>query len=179
MLLKRSSIFIPGVIFAAISIGFWIIQLRFFDVIGWNYNVCHALFGFTFPLLFSHFGFPRANLQNPRLLQVVRQVWAIPPLSWPLSFLRLLGRSVARDFNEGIPWTPWVGVAITLFFSIGNEMLVDPAANGVPFINAYEHFVADVLGMAVFLLVTWPFVRGNRRSVAVPAALASSDQISR
>jgi hypothetical protein len=178
MLLKRSRIFIPGVIFAAISIGFWIIQLRFFDVIGWNYNACHALFGFAFPLFLSHLGFfSRANLKKPQLLQVVRQVLAIPFLSWPLSFLRLVGRSFARDFNEGIPWTPWVGVAITLFFSIGNEMLIDPVTNGIPFIHAYEHFVADLSGMAAFLLVTWPVVRNNRYSVANQLALASRDQI--
>lgn len=79
MLLKRSRIFVPIAIFAAISIGFWIIQLRFFDVIGWNYDVCHALFGFAFPLAFSYLGFfSRANLQKPQWLQVVRRVLAVP-----------------------------------------------------------------------------------------------------
>ena len=175
MLLKRFQILIPIAIITAISITFWIIQFRFFDVIGWNYNVCHALFGFTFPLALSYFGFPLTKVQRPKLSEVVRNVLKIPLLLWPSSFARLLFRSIVRDVNEGIPWTPWIGVAITLFFSIGNEMFVDPATNGIPFINAYDHFVADVVGMALFLLVA-SFIRRNRlRSIAVFPTRAASD----
>ncbi|MGN2406661.1 hypothetical protein ACTACK_07175 [Pseudomonas syringae] len=167
MLIKRFQIFTPIAIFIAISTTFWIVQFRLFDVIGWNYNACHALFGFAFPLALSYFGFTLANLQQPKLSQVIRKVLKIPLLLWPSSLARLLGRSIVRDFNEGIPWTPWIGVAITLFFSIGNEMFVDPATNGIPFINAYDHFMADVVGMALFLLVASLVLRSRLRLVAV------------
>lgn len=168
MLLKRSHALIPIGIFVALSIGFWIVQLRYFNVMSWNYNVCHALFGFAFPMAFSYLAiFSRAHLQKPQLLQVARRVLAVPILLWPLSLLRLMYRSTARDFNEGVSWTPWVGVAITLSFSIANEMLVDPIENGIPFIRAYEHFTADVLGMAAFLVATWFILRNRRHKGAI------------
>lgn len=153
MLLKRAYIFLPIGLALAISATFWITQLRYFNVIGWNYDFCHALFGFTFPLFLSYLGFfSRASMQKLKWRQVVRGLLAVPLVRWPLSLLRLLWRSIVRDFSQGIPWTPWVGVAITLSFSIGNEVFLDPVANGVPFFRAYGHFVADLLGMAAFLL---------------------------
>lgn len=177
MLLKRHNIFIPTVIFSVISIGFWIIQLNFFDIIGWNYNFCHALFGFTFPIIFSHLGlFPRTHLKKTNLPQIFRHILAIPPLSWPLSFLRLVGCSIARDFNDGIPWMPLVGVAITLCFSIGNEIFIDPAMNRIPFTYAYENFVADLLGMTAFLLAAWPIVRKHRHSTVSQTTETSLDK---
>ncbi|WP_070888157.1 hypothetical protein [Pseudomonas argentinensis] len=176
MLLKRFKVFIPGLIFAAISIAFCVIQFFVFDIIGWNYSMCNVLFGFTFPLFFSYLSFPRNRLQQPSLRQVLQAIRVIPLASWPLSFLKVLKRSIARDFNEGTSWTPWIGVAITLFFSIGNEVFVDPATNGIPFTEAYHHFLADLAGMAVFLLVTWPFVRSNHSPgpKGLPAASTGS-----
>ncbi|MHA5498461.1 hypothetical protein ACVSNS_01515 [Pseudomonas aeruginosa] len=172
MLLKRSRIFIPIGTFTAISIGFWVIQLRYFDVIGWNYNVCHALFGFAFPMAFSYLGiFPRASMQCPQPLELTRRVLAVPLFSWPLAFLRLAARSIARDFNEGVPWTSWVGVSITLSFSIANEMFYDPVANGIPFIHAYENFVSDLLGLVAFILLTRLVIGRKRHGATRPERL--------
>ncbi|WP_024777091.1 hypothetical protein [Pseudomonas corrugata] len=69
-----------------------------------------------------------------------------------------------RDFNEGICWIPVAGVAYVLAGSIGNEVFIDPATNGIPFTLAYENFVADVFGMSLFLLVTFPFVTRQKRA---------------
>jgi len=176
MLLKRSYIFLPIGIALAISAAFWITQLRYFNVIGWNYDFCHALFGFTFPLFFSYLGFfSRASMQKLKWRQVVRGVLAVPLVSWPLSLLGLLWRSIVRDFNQGIPWTPWVGVAITLSFSIGNEVLVDPVANGIPFFSAYGHFVADLLGMAAFFFLVRLAAPRSRHSKAALSGVASGN----
>lgn len=54
-------------------------------------------------------------------------------------------------------------------------MFVDPATNGIPFINAYDNFVADVVGMALFLLVASFILRNRLRSIAVFPIRAASD----
>jgi len=159
MQLKGSKIYIPVLICAAISITFWVVQFFVFDVIGRNYSMCHVLFGLAGPLIFSYFSFSRTSLQLPNLRLVLRTIRAIPLRSWPLSLLSWLKRSTNRDFNEGVAWTPWVGVAITLYFSVRNEVFEDPASNGIPFTEAYHHFLADLVGMVTFLLVTWAIVR--------------------
>jgi hypothetical protein len=72
-------------------------------------------------------------------------------------------RSIVRDFKEGLPWSPLIGVAFTLFFSLGNEVIVAPATNGIPFTSAYGNFIADACGMMLFLLITYPFVKHSMR----------------
>ncbi|WP_342651245.1 hypothetical protein [Pseudomonas sp. REB1044] len=54
-----------------------------------------------------------------------------------------------------------------LALSMGNEMWIDPMTNGIPFAHAYQHFVADVIGMALFLAVTHLFSRSQKQRVAV------------
>ncbi|MEK0364395.1 hypothetical protein [Pseudomonas sp. CBC3] len=162
MLLKRFTAPVPFLIFVAISIGFWVIQFRCFDLIGWNYNACHWLFGFAFPFFLSYVSVPRGRVQVTPFMEVLRQILIVPFYTWPLAFVRVVYRSTVRDLNAGLPWTPWIGALITMAFSVGNEMFVDPVMNGTPFVYAYENFVADAIGIACFMLVTSPWVRRAR-----------------
>jgi hypothetical protein len=43
---------------------------------------------------------------------------------------------------------------IVLFLSAYNEMYVDPRENGIPFSAAYQNFVADMLGLALCLILS-------------------------
>ncbi|OLU30649.1 hypothetical protein [Pseudomonas sp. PA27(2017)] len=162
MLLKRLNAPIPFLTFVVVSIGFWVIQFRYFDLIGWNYSVCHWLFGFTFPFFLSYLSVPCGRVQMTPLTEVLKRILAVPFYTWPLALLRVAYRSTVRDLNEGLPWNPWVGASITLAFSMGNEMFVDPTMNGIPFVHAYDHFLADVLGITCFLLVTMRWVHRAR-----------------
>ena len=167
MQLKKGYIPIPALIGFVISLTFLIVQSRLFNLIGWNYNFCHALYGFTFPFVMSYLSFECSKVQRTPLGPVMKQILSIPWYTWPLAFVRVLGRSIVRDFNEGICWIPLVGVAYVLAGSIGNEVFIDPATNGIPFTLAYENFVADVFGMSLFLLVTFPFVTRQKRARAL------------
>lgn len=157
MLLRTFSAGIPIGIFFCISALFWFVQFRVFDLIGSHYNFCHMLFGFAFPLLLGYFAIPPKQVERVKFRVFLDRVLKTPVGAWPLA----IARSVVRDFRAGIPWSPLAGVVVTLFFSLGNEVIIDPMTNGIPFTSAYEHFVADVIGMALFLLVTHPLARRN------------------
>ncbi|MCL6692421.1 hypothetical protein M8R19_27425 [Pseudomonas sp. R3.Fl] len=159
MRLKNHFAFLPFSIGALISLAFLVIQLRFFNVVGWNYHLCHMLFGFTFPFFLSYLVVSGKKVDPLPLREVLKRIAQVPVLLWPLESLFAIGRGIKRDFNEGLPWTPWVGAVFTLCFSMGNEMIVDPVTNGIPFTSAYTHFVADVFGIVLFLCLTMPFLR--------------------
>ncbi|MDC6378860.1 hypothetical protein BW687_001520 [Pseudomonas graminis] len=163
MRLKQIDVVIPLVIAAVISFAFFTIQARVFNVIAWNYNVCHALYGFTFPFFMSYFSFERSDVKPLALKQTVDRIWAVRWFLWPLALLRAMGRSIARDFREGVSWKPVVGVLFVLAASMGNEMWIDPITNGIPFSQAYGNFVADLVGMAAFLAVSYPFIQCQKR----------------
>jgi hypothetical protein len=167
MQLKKGHILVPALIGFVISMTFLIVQSRMFNLIGWNYNFCHALYGFTFPFVMSYLSFEFSGVQRTPLRPVMKQILSIPLYTWPLAFLRVMWRSIVRDFNRGVCWAPLAGVAYVLAGSIGNEVFIDPAANGIPFTLAYENFVADIFGMTLFLLVTFPFVRRQKRARAL------------
>lgn len=157
MLLRTFSAGIPIGIFLCIGALFWFVQFHVFDLIGWNYNLCHMLFGFAFPLLLGYMAIPPKQVERVKFRVFLIQVISTPVQVWP----RAIVRSIGRDFRTGIPWSPLAGVVVTLFFSLGNEMVIDPMTNGTPFTSAYGNFVSDVLGMALFLLVTHPIARRN------------------
>lgn len=157
MLLRTFSAVIPLGIFLCIGALFWFVQFRVFDLIRWNYNFCHMLFGFAFPLLLGYMAIPPKQVERVNFRVFLIQVMNTPVRAWP----RAIARSVVRDFRTGIPWSPIAGVLVTLFFSLGNEMVVDPMTNGIPFTSAYGNFVADAVGMALFLLVTHSIARRN------------------
>lgn len=158
MLLKKFHIGIPVGAFFAISTFFLVIQFYVVDLIHWNYNLCHILFGFAFPLVLGYMAIP------PKLVEPIpfRLFWAkvkrISPSYWP----RAVVGSIARDLENGVPWSPVAGSVMTLVFSILNEMIIDPKVNGVPFTSAYEHFIADVAGIVLFLLVSHWFVAPSK-----------------
>jgi hypothetical protein len=170
MRLKQIDVVIPLLIAVVISFAFLIIQTRLFNVIGWNYNVCHTLFGFTFPFFMSYFSFERSDIKPLALKQTVDRIWAVSWFFWPLGLIRAMGRSVARDFREGVSWKPAVGVLFVLAASMANEMWIDPITNGIPFSQAYGNFVADLIGMAAFLAVSYPFSQRQKRMRALPHA---------
>lgn len=163
MRLKRGAVVIPALTGVVISLAFAIIQGRVFDVIGWNYNVCHALFGFTFPFFMSYFSFERSDVKPLALRKRAARVSAVSWFSWPLVLVRAMGHSVARDFKEGVSWKPVVGVLFILAASMANEIWIDPVTNGIPFSQAYGNFVADLIGMSAFFALTYPFSRRHKR----------------
>ncbi|WP_202368185.1 hypothetical protein [Pseudomonas sp. MWU318] len=167
MQLKKGYILIPALIGLVISMAFLVVQSRVFDLIGRNYNFCHALYGFTFPFVMSYLSFEFSKVQKTPVIPVIKQILNIPWYTWPLAFVRVMWRSIVRDVSEGICWIPLAGVAYVLLGSIGNEVFVDPATNGIPFTLAYENFVADVFGMLLFLLVTFPFVTRQKKARAL------------
>lgn len=167
MRLKRSNILLPGLIFATISLSYLYIQFCLFDVIAWNYNVCHALFGFTFPFVLSYLSCERSDIQLLDLRQTVNRILAVPLHAWPLALVRTAGRSTVRDFKVGVSWKPVMGVLYVLALSMGNEMWNDPITNGIPFTQAYQNFVADVIGMVLFLVVTYPFSQRQKREAGL------------
>lgn len=169
MRLKRNTIWVPGLIFATISLSYLYIQLCLFDVIAWNYNVCHALFGFTFPFVLSYLSCDRSDIQILNLRTAVDRILAVPFLAWPLALVRTARRSTVRDFKGGVSWKPAMGVLFVLALSMGNEMWIDPTTNGIPFTQAYQHFVSDLIGMALFLAVTYKFSQRQQRHVALHA----------
>lgn len=160
MRLKRSSTFVPGLIFVVISTAFVIIQGFMFNVIAWNYNFCHSLFGFTFPFLMSYLSYERSDIRPLAVSVKLKGICAVRWCNWPLALVRTIGGSVVRDFREGISWNPLIGVLYVLAGSMANEMWIDPLTNGIPFSEAYQNFIADSIGMAAFLAVTH---RSSRR----------------
>lgn len=155
MRLKGNDIWAPWLIFATISMSYLYIQFCVFDVMAWNYNVCHALFGFTFPFAMSFLSCERSDIQVLDLKRAVNRIRAVPFYAWPLALVHTAGRSTVRDFKEGVSWKPVMGVLLVLAWSMGNEMWNDPITNGIPFTHAYQHFIADLIGMALFLAVTY------------------------
>lgn len=168
--LKRNTIWVPGLIFASISLSYWYIQLCLFDVMAWNYNVCYALFGFTFPFALSYLSCEWSDIQILNLRKVLGRIFAVPLHAWPLALVRTARRSTVRDLKEGVSWKPAMGVLFVLALSMGNEMWNDPITNGIPFTHAYQHFVADLAGMALFLAVTYIFSARQKRRMALRQA---------
>ena len=166
MQLKKWFSVVPVVIGVMITLALLLVQTRVFDVIAWDYNVCHLVFGFTSPFFLSYLGIPAGKVEVLPLREVITRIAEVPLINWPLQSLLAISRGVKRDFIEGLPWTPLMGVALTLCLSIGNEMIVDPATNRIPFTSAYSNFVADVLGMVLFLCVAQPFVRRAKQAAS-------------
>lgn len=154
MLLQGKHAAAPLMLFVAIFIAFMLIQRYIFDVILWNYNVCHFLFGLAAPLVFSYLA-PPTQVATPVPFSVlVTRVMATPVNAWPRAILG----SIQRDLNCGLPWSPAVGALVTLCFSAMNEIIVDPYENGVSFFSAYHHLLADISGTIVFLILSYSVI---------------------
>ncbi len=125
-----------------------------FDIVNWNYYFCHLLFGFSAPLVFGYMAIPSKNdVDVVPLRQFVRNVSAVPVSAWPGALYRSFRRDLA-SVKAGIPWSPWSGLLVTLFFSVGNEVFVDPIKNGIPFTSDYYHFVLDMIGLGSCMLLS-------------------------
>ncbi|MDR6609055.1 hypothetical protein [Pseudomonas synxantha] len=143
---------IPMLLFVGICIAFIPALFVIEGLRGEYYVFCHALFGFSAPLCFGHF-FKLDEIDwvpGRRLYKQVRN---------SLRFWRQTGsirrgkvdiRATSRKLK---PWTPIVGIGITVFFSMFNEIIVDPLTNKIPFLSSPEHFIADMLGLACFLMM--------------------------
>lgn len=149
MLLPKRFAFAPILLLIGICAAFFVSQRHGVDLIQMNYNLCHALFGFAAPLFFSYWTIPARRQDLVPLRVFLRQIAATPIPQWPMAVVR----SMRRDIDQGTPWSPLMGAMWTLLFSMRNEMVIDPEENDIPFFSAYEHFVADLCGIVLFLLL--------------------------
>lgn len=105
------------------------------------YTVCHFFFGLVAPLALGYF---------PRTLFKWRGI-----ANWP--------------FNPGWKWcwrwSALSGATCVVLMSFVNEVIDDPKQNGIPFVDAWHHMAADLIGLATFLLL---YVAGLRRHLAGP-----------
>jgi hypothetical protein len=129
MLFTQRSTHTPLLLCLAIFITFWLVQLNAFNIIVWSYNVCHFLYGLCAALLLGY-------------------------VTIPTRFFKQSLRDNFHALKTGIPWSPWGGLIIVVFLSAYNEMYVDPRENGIPFSAAYQNFVADMLGLALCLILS-------------------------
>lgn len=129
----------PFQIFLFLSFLFLAVQLTT-NLIVSNYLLVHIYFGMAFPLLIGYFP------------------WSL--LSWR-GFRKL---PINIDFKLGI-WSFRVGVIGTFLVSFINEAIDDPIQNGIPFLEAWHHFAADMFGIFIFALAYFTVIR-RKRSVA-------------
>ncbi|VXC23687.1 conserved membrane hypothetical protein [Pseudomonas sp. 8Z] len=141
---------LPLLLLFLIATTFLIVQTHVMDIVRLNYNLCHFLFGFAAPLAFGYLALSPKRLDIIPFPVFVRQIAATPITQWPAAMLR----SIKRDISSDRPWNPVMGAIWTLVMSMLNEMVVDPLQNGIPFIWAYQHFLADLAGIALFLAVS-------------------------
>lgn len=147
MLLQGIRAGIPIALFACISALFLVIQLNLIDLIRWNYNAVHLLFGFTAPLAFGYIYFPKDQMRRIPFKDFFNKVRATPIRRWPLEIVK----SIGNDYRNGVPWHPINGACFTFILSFWNEIIIDPMENGIPFLMAYGNFLADMLGILLFL----------------------------
>lgn len=129
MLLTQRSTHTPFLLCLAIFFTFWLVQLNAFNIIVWSYNFCHFLYGFCAALSLGY-------------------------VTIPTRFFKQSLRENFHALKDGVPWSPWGGLIIVLFLSAYNEMYVDPRENGIPFSAAYQNFVADMLGLALCVILS-------------------------
>lgn len=153
---------LPLLLLLLIAATFLIVQTYVVDIVRLNYNLCHLLFGFAAPLAFGYLALSSKRLDIIPFPVFVRQIASTPIAQWPMAMLR----SIKRDLSNDRPWNPVMGAIWTLVMSMLNEMVVDPLQNGIPFIWAYQHFLADLTGIALFLATSHVFLRLSKRRYA-------------
>lgn len=113
-----------------------------FSVIQHHYDWVHFYFGLAAPLCIGYFPTTLFRWNGWRHLPVNR--------SW-------------QGFEW--QWSVRAGLTGTFIASFVNEVIDDPRLNGVPFVEAWRHFAADVAGMALFTLLTICLLRRGVRKL--------------
>jgi len=149
MPLKKIYAAVPACLFVAIFAGFVLTQRYGIDIYRQYYLLCHLLWGFGGPLLFGYFHLDLRQIRKSALLEVGQILRTYPIWAWPWALVS----KPRRNQYTGAIWSPWSGALWVLTISIWNEVFVDPVQNAIPFIQAYHHLVADVVGVGVFLIV--------------------------
>lgn len=145
-------------VFLLVCTTFVLVQRYGVDLIRLSYDACHFLYGLVFPMIFGFFYFkiPQKTEQVP-LRMFIAQIRAVAFRGWPQAIVR----GVRSDLQRGIPWSSWAGAFWIAIFSIANEVIIDPIENGIPFTSAYSNLVADLFGIAAFLVITHLITRGH------------------
>lgn len=116
---------LPFHIFVGMCLAFFVAQ-GMFNVITHHYILVHFYFGLSVPLLVGYF---------------------------PYTLFRWNGLGqlpVNRTWIFGWRWSLWAGIIGAFLVSFINEVIDDPKQNGVPFIEAWHHFAADIAGIVLF-----------------------------
>ncbi|WP_156483726.1 hypothetical protein [Azotobacter vinelandii] len=63
-----------------------------------------------------------------------------------------------------LSWSFRCGVIVTFLSSVENEVFEDPATNGIPFLEAWHHLAADILGLFTFIVgyIAWSLFQQTR-----------------
>ncbi|MDZ4020646.1 hypothetical protein [Pseudomonas sichuanensis] len=153
---KRAGI--PITAFLLICTMFVLNQRYGVDLIRLSYDACHFLYGMAFPLLFGYLYIQiPTKIERVPLRVFIAQVRSVAVRDW----LQGIVRGIRRDLQRGTPWSPWTGACWVAIFSIANEVVIDPIANGFPFTSAYSNLMADLLGIGTFLVIVHLTTRGH------------------
>lgn len=71
---------------------------------------------------------------------------------------------INRSFKWGWYWSLKPALIIVFLASFINEVIDDPVFNNEPFLDAWHHFALDILGMIVFLVFYYFFLRQNDKN---------------
>lgn len=146
---------VPLALFVS-TIALFVLNQRYgFDIYHQHYYLSHALWGLAWPLAFGYLWFDPRQITKAMLLEVSAILRANPFWAWPLALIR----TPRRQQYTGKSWNAWAGALWVLFFSIRNEVFVDPVENGVPFTQAYHHLLADIAGIGLFVAICWLIIR--------------------
>lgn len=119
---------LPFQLFVGLCLAFFVAQ-GIFNAIAHHYIWVHFYFGLSAPLLVGYFPYTLFRWNG----------WSQLPVN--------------RKWYFGWRWSLLAGVAGTFLASFINEVIDDPKQNGVPFLEAWHHFAADMAGIALFALV--------------------------
>ena len=126
---------LPLWVFLGLCVAFLVVE-GLFHVINRYYVGVHFYFGLSFPLLWGYCPY-RLFAWNG---------WRHLPVN--------------RAWTFGWRWSIRAGVAGTFLMSFINEVIDDPKQNGVPFLQAWHHFAADMAGIVVFAILYRMLLRG-------------------
>ena len=130
--------YIPAIVFI-FAIFIYLLVFKQFNLTSTNYNYSHFIFGFFTPLILGytpvHLLFDKKERHSLFTLDLKE-----------LNYTRY-------------DWSLLSGVLLTLYWSIDNEIFIDPKENGNSFFNTYTHFIYDISGIIcisfIVLTILW------------------------
>lgn len=119
---------LPLWVFLGLCVAFFVVE-GLFHVVNRYYIWVHFYFGLSFPLLSGYLPYRLFAWNGWRHLPVTRAC------------------------ASGWRWSIRAGAVGTFLMSFINEVIDDPEQNGVPFLQAWHHFAADMAGIVVFAVL--------------------------